>query len=235
MSGMDSVRRLLNHIYGEETGAQAAERLSSIIKKYAARKRKKETYFSQEDVVLITYGDSLKRDGEAPLATLHAFANQYLKGAVSNIHFLPFFPYSSDDGFSVIDYRQINPRLGDWSDVRALAGDFGLALPVQIIVGRDYYVGAFSALRAGSSNMDVLVALGSTVAFVYSLATIFVELGESFFWELVTLIDVMLLGHWMEMRSVQSASKALEHLAAMVPTIAHRVGGDGTVSAGQGP
>jgi sucrose phosphorylase len=137
MSGMDSVRRLLNNIYGEETGAQAAERLSSIIKKYAAQKRKKETYFSQEDVVLITYGDSLKRDGEAPLAALHAFADQYLKGAISNIHFLPFFPYSSDDGFSVMDFFQIDPELGTWQEVAAIDQDFELMF--------DYVVNHFSS------------------------------------------------------------------------------------------
>jgi len=137
MQGMDSVRWLLNNIYGEETGAQAAERLSSIIKKYAAQKRKKETYFSQEDVVLITYGDSLKRDGEAPLATLHAFASQYLKGAVSNIHFLPFFPYSSDDGFSVMDFFQIDPELGTWQEVAAIGRNFELMF--------DYVVNHFSS------------------------------------------------------------------------------------------
>jgi sucrose phosphorylase len=137
MSGMDSVRRLLNNIYGEETGAQAAERLSSIIKKYAAQKRKKETYFSQEDVVLITYGDSLKRDGEEPLAALHAFADQYLKGAISNIHFLPFFPYSSDDGFSVMDFFQIDPELGTWQEVAAIDQDFELMF--------DYVVNHFSS------------------------------------------------------------------------------------------
>jgi sucrose phosphorylase len=137
MQGMDRVRRLLNNIYGEETGAQAAQRLSSIIKKYAATKRKKETYFSQEDVVLITYGDSLKRDGEAPLATLHAFASQYLKGAFSNIHFLPFFPYSSDDGFSVMDFFQIDPDLGTWQEVVAIGEDFELMF--------DYVVNHFSS------------------------------------------------------------------------------------------
>ena len=137
MQGMDRVRRLLNNIYGEETGAQAAERLLSIIKKYTARKRKKETYFSQEDVVLITYGDSLKRDGEAPLATLHAFASQYLKGAFSNIHFLPFFPYSSDDGFSVMDFFQIDPDLGTWQEVAAIGEDFELMF--------DYVVNHFSS------------------------------------------------------------------------------------------
>ena len=137
MENMDKVKDLLKKIYGEETGGRAFERLTSIIEKYAVQKRKKETYFSQEDVVLITYGDSLKKDGEAPLATLHEFTNRYLKGAVSNIHFLPFFPYSSVDGFSVMDFFEIDPELGTWQEVAAIGRDFDLMF--------DYVVNHFSS------------------------------------------------------------------------------------------
>jgi sucrose phosphorylase len=134
---MEKVKDLLIRIYGEQTGALALERIAPIIGKYGAQKKKKASYFSQEDVVLITYGDSLKKEGEAPLATLHAFANQYLKGAISNIHFLPFFPYSSDDGFSVMDFFEIDPALGTWQDVAAIGEDFELMF--------DYVVNHFSA------------------------------------------------------------------------------------------
>ena len=89
---MDKVIDLLKKIYGQEAAKLALGRIAPIIDKYTATKSKKESYFSQEDVVLITYGDSLKKEGEAPIATLHEFAGQYLKGAISNIHFLPFFP-----------------------------------------------------------------------------------------------------------------------------------------------
>jgi sucrose phosphorylase len=95
MESMDKVQDLLEKIYGEEAEPLAFERIGSVIEKYTNNKSKKESYFSQEDVVLITYGDSLKKDGEAPLATLHEFAKTYLNGAISNIHFLPFFPYRS--------------------------------------------------------------------------------------------------------------------------------------------
>jgi sucrose phosphorylase len=134
---MDRVKDLLNQIYGEQTGALALKRITPIIEKYAAQNRKKDSYFSQEDVVLITYGDSLKKKGEAPLATLHAFANRYLKGAISNVHFLPFFPYSSDDGFSVMDFFEIDPALGTWQEVAAIGQDFELMF--------DYVVNHFSA------------------------------------------------------------------------------------------
>ena len=78
-------------------------------------------------------------------------------------------------------------------------------------------------------GMMTLISLAITVAFVYSLATLFVPLGESFFWELVTLIDVMLLGHWLEMRSVRQASGALNELAKLMPDTAERLNEDGSI------
>jgi sucrose phosphorylase len=79
----------------------------------------------------------LKKDGEAPLATLHEFAKTYLNGAISNIHFLPFFPYSSDDGFSVMDFFEIDPELGTWQEVAAIGQDFELMF--------DYVVNHYSS------------------------------------------------------------------------------------------
>ena len=76
--------------------------------------------------VLITYGDSIKANDEAPLVTLRRFLNHELKGVVSAVHILPFTPYSSDDGFSVIDYYGVNPSLGTWTDVEAIGKDFDL-------------------------------------------------------------------------------------------------------------
>jgi Cu2+-exporting ATPase len=75
--------------------------------------------------------------------------------------------------------------------------------------------------------MMMLISLAISVAFVYSLATVLFDLGESFFWELVTLIDVMLLGHWLEMRSVRQASGALDALAHLLPDTAERLTADG--------
>ena len=74
-----------------------------------------------------------------------------------------------------------------------------------------------------------LISLAIGVAFVYSLLAFALELGEGFFWELVTLIDVMLLGHWIEMRSVRQASGALNELAKLMPDTAERVGADGDI------
>ncbi len=136
---MQKVKQLLTEIYGPETGQAAFERLLPIIEKFTGPKRKKGEFFSQEDVVLITYGDTLQRQGQAPIATLHEFADNYLKGAISTVHFLPFFPYSSDDGFSVMDFFQIDPQLGSWENVTDIGQDFELMF--------DYVVNHFSSKR----------------------------------------------------------------------------------------
>ncbi|MCB9099964.1 MAG: copper-translocating P-type ATPase [Anaerolineales bacterium] len=88
---------------------------------------------------------------------------------------------------------------------------------------------AVPEIKNRQPGMMTLISLAITVAFVYSIATLFVPLGESFFWELVTLIDVMLLGHWLEMRSVRQASGALNELAKLMPDTAERLNEDGSV------
>ena len=82
--------------------------------------------WSQNDILLITYGDSLTSASEPPLATLSKFLGQYLLDTITGVHILPFFPYSSDDGFAVIDYLQVNPELGSWDDIQRIASQFDL-------------------------------------------------------------------------------------------------------------
>lgn len=96
--------------------------------------------------------------------------------------------------------------------------------------GMPFLKGLVRELRARRPGMMTLVAVAITVAYVYSTATSFGLMGMSFFWELATLIDIMLLGHWIEMRSVGEASKALESLAKLMPAIAHRQNADGTTT-----
>ncbi|MFC7155165.1 heavy metal translocating P-type ATPase [Halomarina halobia] len=86
---------------------------------------------------------------------------------------------------------------------------------------------AVPELRTREPGMMTLISLAITVAFVYSLATVIALPGMDFFWELVTLIDVMLLGHWIEMRSVRQASGALDELARLMPDTAERITGSG--------
>ncbi|MFP4377386.1 MAG: copper-translocating P-type ATPase [Spirochaetales bacterium] len=98
-----------------------------------------------------------------------------------------------------------------------------LALATVILVygGWPFLSGSVSELREKQPGMMTLIALAILVAYVYSAATVLGLEGTPFFWELATLIVVMLLGHWIEMRSVQSASNALEELAALMPNEAH--------------
>ncbi len=102
-----------------------------------------------------------------------------------------------------------------------------LSVVIYFYGGWVFVRGAAGELAGRSPGMMTLVALAITVAFLYSLAVTLGLHGMPFYWELATLIDVMLLGHWMEMLSIQGASKALEHLAALIPPIAHRVSGTG--------
>jgi glucosylglycerate phosphorylase len=75
---------------------------------------------------LITYGDGIRRPGEAPLHTLAGFLDEHVGDVVSDVHLLPMFPWTSDDGFAVVDHRQVNPALGSWADVAELAGHHAL-------------------------------------------------------------------------------------------------------------
>lgn len=92
--------------------------------------------------------------------------------------------------------------------------------------GLVFLQGALRELRERTPGMMTLIALAITVAYAYSLAVSLGLPGMPFYWELATLIDVMLLGHWLEMASVQAASRALEELAKLMPTTAHRITGD---------
>jgi sucrose phosphorylase len=78
MAELGRVKRILKRIYGEREGELALERIMPLIERFSVKKSGKEGYFSQEDVVLITYGDSLLGEGQVPLVTLHDFANTYL-------------------------------------------------------------------------------------------------------------------------------------------------------------
>jgi Cu2+-exporting ATPase len=82
---------------------------------------------------------------------------------------------------------------------------------------------AVPEVRQRKPGMMTLISLAIGVAFVYSLSTLFVPTGKAFFWELVTLIDVMLLGHWIEMRSVRQTSRALDELAKLMPDTTERI------------
>lgn len=83
-------------------------------------------HWSEKDMILITYGDSIIEADKKPLKTLASFMDNYLDDKINSVHILPFFPYSSDDGFSVIDYSSVNESLGDWQDIEDIADKYKL-------------------------------------------------------------------------------------------------------------
>lgn len=93
--------------------------------------------------------------------------------------------------------------------------------------GKPFLTGLLDELRSRQPGMMTLIAVAISVAYIYSSLVVFGLAGKFFFWELATLIDIMLLGHWIEMRSVMGASMALEELAKLMPSQAHRIGEDG--------
>ena len=103
------------------------------------------------------------------------------------------------------------------------------AIAIFIYGGIPFLQMAVPEVQSRNPGMMTLISLAITVAFAYSLFAIVTDTGKSFFWEMATLIDVMLLGHWMEMRSVRQASGALDELAKLMPDTAERVGADGDI------
>jgi Cu2+-exporting ATPase len=106
---------------------------------------------------------------------------------------------------------------------------FGLSSAVFWYGGWPFLKGLFNELKSRQPGMMTLVAVAITTAYLYSSAVVFGLSGKMFFWELATLVDIMLLGHWIEMRSVMGASKALEELAKLMPSDAHKLMADGSV------
>ncbi|MBE2267223.1 MAG: sugar phosphorylase [Anaerolinea sp.] len=130
MTPSDRIRVLLTELYPDHADVlfrTIGERLRKVYVPPAQG-----DYFSEKTITLITYGDSLRRADEAPLRILHGFLNSHINGEIDTVHLLPFYPYSSDDGFSVIDYYAVNPELGRWDDVQALSDDYRLMFDAVI-------------------------------------------------------------------------------------------------------
>lgn len=89
-------------------------------------------HWDQADIFVITYGDSIQKEEEKPLVTLHNFLKSELIDTISAVHILPFFPYCSDDGFAIMDYSSVNEGLGEWEDITAIAQDFDLMADLVI-------------------------------------------------------------------------------------------------------
>ncbi|NOI74452.1 sugar phosphorylase [Vibrio coralliilyticus] len=113
-------------LYGEELAPSLTQDILALVDKWRGHAPSYQDWVDESTAYLITYGDSIRREGEPTLNTMKYFADKYLRDAISNIHILPMFPYTSDDGFSVVDYRKVDPNLGDWKELNELAEHFDL-------------------------------------------------------------------------------------------------------------
>ncbi len=131
----ERLHKRLTNLYGDELAGEYLPELERILRVYYAHKPKRmiekemhfvpEELFSEKDLILITYGDLLLGEERSPLATLARLAGTYLR-ATNTLHLLPFFPSSSDRGFSIIDFETVDPRLGTWQDIEDLEGRYKL-------------------------------------------------------------------------------------------------------------
>ncbi len=128
------VTPLLKQVYGEAIASSLCDRLYAIVEPHlSASFDEDRDKWSQEKTILITYGNSLESSvDEPPLRTLDRFLNSYLQNTITGVHILPFCPYSSDDGFAVIDYLAIDPALGTWDDIYHLGKNFNLMADLVI-------------------------------------------------------------------------------------------------------
>lgn len=121
-----TINKRLHKLYPPEIADLAVESMIHLIFKYKSRIQSKEYQLSEKDVVLITYGDQVNKDYEPSLQTLKGFMDTHLKGVINSVHILPFYPYSSDDGFSVVNYGAVDPKMGSWKEIEEISGAYRL-------------------------------------------------------------------------------------------------------------
>jgi sucrose phosphorylase len=124
------ITSLLTSLYGERVGADTERRIGEWFSRHAGQLNPpaKAGALSERDVLLITYADQLREPNVAPLQSLAMFCEKRLAGIVSGVHILPFYPWSSDDGFSVKDYLTVEPGYGTWADIAAFRPRFDLMI-----------------------------------------------------------------------------------------------------------
>jgi glycosidase len=163
MDNLTIIRHHLRALYGELPGDAAFEQLGARLAPSPAKRETLKWANARAGVrvqaILITYGDQLREPDRAPLRTLAEFCAEQLRGVIDGIHILPFYPYSSDDGFSVIDYKQVNPALGTWDDIARVGQHFRLMFDgvINHISAQSEWFKAF--LRDDSKYRDYFIVV----------------------------------------------------------------------------
>ncbi len=130
------ILKRLTFLYGQQVAKEYLPKIERIMKVYFAHKTDElirgeedfnpEERFTEKDIILITYGDLIRGKDPSPIKTLARFCDTYLEGNINTIHILPFFPYSSDRGFAIVDYETVDPALGTWDDIVSLKPKYKL-------------------------------------------------------------------------------------------------------------
>ncbi len=121
-----TINRRLHKLYSPEIAERAVNDIIDLIFKYKQRITSKEYHLSEKDIILITYGDQVNRAHEATLHTLNTFLDEHLHGIINSVHILPFYPSSSDSGFSVVNYSAVDPHMGSWREIESISADYRL-------------------------------------------------------------------------------------------------------------
>ena len=164
-----TINRRIHKLYPPEIAERAVNSIIDLIFKYKQRIASKPYHLSEKDVILITYGDQVTRNHEAALETLYEFMNRHLSGVINSVHILPFYPASSDGGFSVVNYSQVDPRMGSWREIDAISAKYRLMVD-GVINHVSQYSDWFKAYLAGDIyfkeffiEVDPLTDLSSVV------------------------------------------------------------------------
>ena len=132
MASESRIRSYVERLYGPARTDQVVGAIDRLVARYAAVPIAPPLPLTERSVVLITYGDQVRADERVPLEALGQFLREWGRDLIERVHILPFFPYSSDDGFSVIDYVHVDPQLGDWSHIEGIGRDFALVFDAVI-------------------------------------------------------------------------------------------------------
>lgn len=130
------IRSILALLYGEERADSCTAEIIRMMQVHCAHKPpalaeedaafQSGQRFTERDIVAITYGDLIHSPGKPPLTALREIFEEVFSGAFNTVHILPFYPYSSDRGFSVVNYHEVDPKLGTWEDIRQLGSSMHL-------------------------------------------------------------------------------------------------------------
>jgi sucrose phosphorylase len=143
-----TINKRIHKLYPPEIADRAVNSIIDLIFKYKQRISSTPYHLSEKDVILITYGDQVTRHHEASLQTLNEFMNSYLDGIINSVHILPFYPSSSDGGFSVVNYSRVDPRMGSWREIDAISAKYRLMVD-GVINHVSQYSDWFKAYLAG--------------------------------------------------------------------------------------